>query len=137
MRKHSKRAVLALAGTVTIAGSVAVSSPAMAASTPIGACGGGSYHVVDKHDLGPSVIYLMYNGSTNCVVNWKDSPSSAFIDVWIWRQSDGEGPYDGGNFSTYAGPVKLYAAGDCIIWGGSTKTSSDWKSWESHWEHCG
>jgi hypothetical protein len=31
----------------------------MAASSPITACGGGSYHVIDQHDLGKATIYLL------------------------------------------------------------------------------
>ncbi|MCO6010093.1 spore-associated protein A [Actinoallomurus purpureus] len=133
MRKFNKGAVLALAGAAAVAGSVAVSTPAMAASSPIAACGGGSYHVIDTHDLGAATIYLMYNGSTNCVVTWKDSSNSTSVEAWLRRQSDGKIVYDVGNYSTYAGPVRLSAAGSCIGWGGHYGSTQ----WISDWSHCG
>jgi hypothetical protein len=132
VRKIKRGAALAFAATLALAGSVAFSTPAMAASTPIGACGGGSYHVIDKHDLGPAVIYLLYNGSTNCVVTWKDKPNSQWVSARIKTRNAAD-RYDSGYFSTYAGPVKVYAPGTCISWGG--EYGALW--WYSKYEHCG
>lgn len=135
MRKSVKGAALALTSAAALAGSMAVSSPAMAASTPIGACGGGSYHVIDQHKTGSSTIYLLYNGSTNCVVNWLDSPGPQWVEVSLKRQSDNKEVRDSGSFTTYAGPVKLSAAGTCIKWGGVV--GYGYPGWTSPWSHCG
>ncbi|MEO3796058.1 spore-associated protein A [Nonomuraea sp. B10E15] len=131
MRTWKKGAAVAFATVAAFAGTLAVGSPAMAASSPIAACGGGSYHVIDKHDLGRATVYLMYNGSTNCVVTWKDSPNNTYVDAVIrvgdvWRN-------DPGHYSTYAGPVKMSAAGKCIRWGGDYGSTQ----YTSPWEHCG
>jgi hypothetical protein len=105
----------------------------MAASSPIAACGGGSYHVIDSHDLGKATIYLMYNGSTNCVVTWKDSSNTLFVTANIKAAGDDYYQEDAGHYSYYAGPVKRSAAGKCITWGGVY----DMSSYQSGWEHCG
>ncbi|MEV4567147.1 spore-associated protein A [Nonomuraea sp. NPDC049419] len=133
MRKIKQGAALAFAATLALAGSFAFSTPAMAASTPIGACGGGSYHVINKRDLGPAVIYLLYNGTTNCVVTWKDKPDNKWVSAVI-RTYDINYRTDEGYFSTYAGPVKVNAAGQCIKWGGDY---GDSLGWTSPWMHCG
>lgn len=133
MRKFRKVAGLTIAAAAALAGTVATSSPAMAASTPIGACGGGSYHEIDKHDLGAATIHLLYNGKTNCVVTWKDNPNGAYVLAQI-RVAGGGWHSDGGFYSTYAGPVKVSAAGKCIQWRGSYSTG---KVYESPVEHCG
>ena len=134
MRSFNKgAAVLALAGAAVVAGVGAISTPATAAASPIAACGGGSYHVIDTHDLGRAKIYLLYNGSTNCVVTWKDSPNSTYVHAWLTRRSDGRVAFDEGNYSTYAGPVKLSAAGTCVAWGGKYGSTQ----WISDWSHCG
>lgn len=132
MRKSKQGIVLALATAATLAGSLLASGPAMAASSPIGACGGGKYHVIDKQDLGAATVYLLYNGSTNCVVTWKDHPNKTYVKALIHRERQ---PWttDAGHFSTYAGPVKIAAKGKCIQWGGDYGS----KQYTSHFEHCG
>ena len=136
MRKFKQKAALALTTAVMLAGSVAVSSPADAASTPQAACGSG-YHEIDHHTLSTAVIYLMYNGSTNCVVTWKTAYVGTRTDTYAYVEKDGIGidpKTDQGLFTSYAGPVKVQAPGACIKWGGSAKGSS---VWYSGWSHCG
>ncbi|MFC5750779.1 spore-associated protein A [Actinomadura rugatobispora] len=136
MRNFKKGAALALASAAAIAGSIFTSSPAMAASSPIAACGGGSYHVIDKEYVGKAIIYLLYNGTTNCVVTWKNSPgTTTYVSAQI-RKPGGSWKSDGGNYRTYAGPVKVNAAGQCIQWGGSYGSNPN-EGWYSPWEHCG
>ncbi|WP_406319675.1 spore-associated protein A [Streptosporangium sp. NBC_01639] len=132
MRRFKQGAALAVATVAALAGTLAAGSPAMAASTPIAACGGGSYHVIDQHDLGKATIYLMYNGTTNCVVTWKDSPNTEWVGVYLVVQG---GSYlgDADYYSTYAGPVKLSAKGKCIEWGGVYGSIG----YTSPLEHCG
>ncbi|GLY79759.1 spore-associated protein A [Actinoallomurus iriomotensis] len=134
MHKVVKKVALSVSAAVALAVPLSVNNPAMAASSPIAACGGGSYHVIDKHDLGPAVIYLLYNGTTNCVVTWKDSPNTTSVYASIQRQSDGKEVQDVGHYSTYAGPVKLNAAGTCVWWMGGYGNSYEWGS---GWSHCG
>ncbi|WP_406311514.1 spore-associated protein A [Streptosporangium sp. NBC_01639] len=131
MRRLKQGAALAVATVAALAGTLATGSPAMAASSPIGACGGGSYHEIDRHDLGKATVYLLYNGTTNCVVTWKDSRNSTFVNAVI--RTTGNWIEDPGNFSTYAGPVKLSAKGKCIQWGGDYGSTQ----YTSPLEHCG
>jgi hypothetical protein len=105
----------------------------MAASSPIAACGGGSYHVIDQHDLGKATIYLLYNGTANCAVTWKDSSNTTRVGVAIYKQSGGYDS-DEGNYSTYAGPVKVEAPGTCIFY---TGVYGSGPYWDSPWGHCG
>ncbi|MGW2162279.1 spore-associated protein A [Nonomuraea sp. NPDC001699] len=134
-----RKATLALASAAMLVGSVAVSGPANAASSPIAACGGGSYHVIDQHSLsGGAIIYLLYNGTYNCVVTWKTGSSAGSpsnMGAFLQRKSDEKSVSDRGSYSYYAGPVKLAASGTCIIWGGFAFGS--YASWYSAWSHCG
>ncbi|WP_326826842.1 spore-associated protein A [Streptosporangium sp. NBC_01756] len=133
MRRFKQGAALAVATVAALAGALATSSPAMAASSPISACGGGSYHVIDQHDLGKATVYLLYNGTTNCVVTWKDSPNSTYVNAVMRVEGSTTWGQDPGNFSTYAGPVKISAKGQCIQWGGIYGSAY----YTSPFEHCG
>lgn len=138
VRKFKQRAMLALAITAVLAGgSVAVSGPAGAASSPYEACGGGGYRVIDHHDLDAiATIYLFYNGSTDCVVTWKKAPyagKSSYMDANISKQGSSVWVDDYNKYAYYAGPVKVTAPGTCIKWGGYTEGVP---SWVSTWTHC-
>ncbi|MEU5943845.1 hypothetical protein ABZ807_32910 [Micromonospora sp. NPDC047548] len=135
MSVFKRSATLALGIVATLAASVSWSSPAMAASSPIAACGGGSYHVIDSHAYGSSATtYLLYNGSTNCVVTWKTGAAGNAAWVRAVVQVYGSpGVVDADYYRYYAGPVKVNAPGKCIMWGGSY--GSQW--YESPFEHCG
>ncbi|GAA4512883.1 hypothetical protein GCM10023191_079260 [Actinoallomurus oryzae] len=136
-----RKALITLATAVAVAGSVvAVGGPAEAASSPIAACGGGSYHVIDTHDLsGYATIYLMYNGSTDCVVTWrtKDVGTARWTTAYVQKQG-GDQIANNGYFQYYAGPVKVSAAGVCIKWGGTVNEGNGHVAvWNSDWSHCG
>ncbi|MFG3437496.1 hypothetical protein ACGF0J_09655 [Nonomuraea sp. NPDC047897] len=135
MSNIRRSATLALGMAATLAASVTLSGPAVAASSPIEACGGGSYHVIDSHAFGSSATtYLLYNGSTNCVVTWKTGGRGNTAWVRAMVQAYGSsGKVDADHYRYYAGPVKAHAPGKCIRWGGSY--GDQW--WESPWEHCG
>ncbi|RVX41867.1 hypothetical protein EDD27_4449 [Nonomuraea polychroma] len=133
-------AVLALTGLLT------PSTPAVADSSPISVCGGGRYHVIDSHKLSKNrvvyaTIYLLYNGSTNCVITWKSGShigNSAKLYSFIARQSDKKQKSDLGRYDIYAGPRKLKAPGECIRWGGGYYPKRGERLWWfSSWEHCG
>lgn len=130
-----RSASLALMTAAALVASAGLSSPAMAASSPIEACGGGSYHVIDSHAYGSSAVtYLLYNGSTDCVVTWKTGAAGNTAWLRAVVQAYGSpGKVDADYYRYYAGPVKVYAPGTCIMWGGSY--GSQW--YESPWEHCG
>jgi len=135
VRNIRRSATLTIGIAAALAASVTLSSPAMAASSPIEACGGGSYHVIDSHSYGSSATtYLLYNGGTDCVVTWKTGAAGNSAWVRAVVQAYGSpGVVDANYYHYYAGPVKVYAPGKCIMWGGSYDTQ--W--YESPWEHCG
>ncbi|WP_256668668.1 hypothetical protein [Nocardia cyriacigeorgica] len=117
-----------------------MAAPANAASSPIAACGGGSYRVINQQDLKNfATIYLMYNGRTNCVVTWKKidigkkTSTSAAVRIY------GRNPVvDDGMYAYYAGPVKVDAAGQCISWEGSAQHDGFTAAWGSNGPvHCG
>lgn len=132
-----KKKALALAGAATMAASLVAigATPAMAATTPIGACGGGSYHEIDHHAVGDAVVHLLYNGSTNCVVTWRNHPGAKiYLQANIEAQGGDGFHVDGNLYTTYAGPVKVSAAKTCIRWGG---VYGDHDNYSSGWGHCG
>ncbi|NUW30931.1 acetyltransferase [Nonomuraea sp. SMC257] len=134
MGKLKKSAVTALGLVAALAGTIVTSGPAAAASSPVEACGGGSYHVIDSHALGSSAtIYLLYNGTTNCVVTWKTGArgNTTYVEARLRH----DGMYfrvDPGHYQYYAGPVKVDAGARCIMWGGGYGDTL----WTSGWEHC-
>jgi hypothetical protein len=139
------RKALSLTATIAavLAASVTTSGAAEAASSPVAACGGGSYHEIDSHKLGSvATIHLLYNGSTNCVVTWKTNPGtrSRLLAAIAKQESDGGFRHyenDDDDYLTYAGPVKVSAAGTCIDWGGGAMISGVWNAWYSGPSHCG
>ncbi|WP_229812194.1 hypothetical protein [Lentzea flava] len=143
MNKFRKALSLSLATAAVLAASVTMSTAAQAASSPIEACGGGSYHEIDSHKLGSvATIRLLYNGSTNCVVTWRTNPGSPTRLLAAIAKENADGSYtdfknDDKPYTTYAGPVKVSAAGKCIIWGGGVTISGVWNAWYSAPSHCG
>lgn len=119
MRTPKKGITLAFAVAAALAGTVATSSPASAASSPIEICGGGSYHVIDQHNLESATAYLLYNGTYNCVVTVKKTTgTTTYIGAMIRIEGSANYTTDLGRYQFYAGPVKVKAPGRCIEWGG-------------------
>ncbi|ADD42778.1 M23 family metallopeptidase [Stackebrandtia nassauensis] len=104
-------------------------------------CGSG-YKQVDSKAINAGgkrqgTVYLLYNASkgNNCVATMKavslgkKTATSAFLEVKGSKKVT-----DSGNFAYYSGPVRKYAKGTCVKWGGSvgstTVNSGDWS-------HCG
>lgn len=142
VNKFRKALSLGITTAAVLAASVAMSTAAEAASSPIDACGGGSYHEIDSHRLGGVTIHLLYNGSTNCVVTWRANPGSPTRLLAAIAKENADGSYtdfknDDKPYTTYAGPVKVSAAGKCIIWGGGVTISGVWNAWYSAPSHCG
>lgn len=89
-----------------------------------GVCGSG-YAVIDSHALTGGTVYLAYNRSTgyNCVVTIRNTSGTRIsMNAKVSRAGQ---PWisDPGQFTTYAGPVKVHAPHACIDWGGEIGTS--------------
>lgn len=101
--------------------------------TPREVCGS-AFHVIDHQNISGAVVYLLYNGSSNCVTTIKSTslgrptPTRATLLV-----RGGGGGDDLGSYRYFAGPVKASAHGKCVRWGGATSGGS----YLSPWEHCG
>ncbi|GAA4609647.1 spore-associated protein A [Actinoallomurus liliacearum] len=133
MKKALRTLVAGAAVAGGIAGGVALASPASAA-TPAGVCGSG-YSQIDKHTMSGSTIYLLFNGSSNCVVTFKTTSVGKATRTGAYLQVSGKTPVeDTDDYTTYAGPVRQSAAGKCIVWGGGTSAGG---FWYSGWSHCG
>jgi hypothetical protein len=126
-------ALLATLGAVLL-GLVAGTGSASAA-TYNGACGSG-YSVIDHHGLPGGTIFLTFSSSTgkNCVVTVRDTPGAAiYMDAFISLAGAPTWIDDPGYWTTYAGPVYVYAPGRCIDWGGDIN-----HIWWADWNvHCG
>ncbi|MEV4975318.1 hypothetical protein [Streptomyces scopuliridis] len=129
---------VAVVVAVAAAGLLGTAVPASAAAaSPTAVCGSG-YSVIDSHRLGtPATIYLLYSGSTgkNCVVTIRDTTGTATrTEAWVTK-TDGKRVIDTGDYTSYAGPVYIPAAGTCVKWGGGF--GKETYDWESDWGHCG
>ncbi|MCG5213146.1 peptidoglycan recognition protein family protein [Streptosporangium soli] len=102
--------------------------------TPEQVCGTG-YDVIDSAALGSSgTVYLLYNGTSNCVATMKSTSLGTATAVSAYLEVEGQTRItDSGNFSYYAGPVRASAAGKCVRWGGKAGSSV----YDSPLEHCG
>ena len=127
--------VAAAAAALTIGATAANAQQAAPNSYSDTALCGSGYGRLATHDLPHAVIYLDYNGSTDCVVTIKTAlvGTPSLVEAFVYRQSDAAGGDDTGNYSYYAGPERVYAPQTCIDWGGSDDTTY----WESGWSHCG
>lgn len=105
--------------------------------TPAQVCGAG-YSQIDQRTLtgGTAKIYLLYNGSRNCVVTMKYGTgvgTAESMSAWVQVEGASSRQSDSGSYKYYAGPVYVYAPQKCVKWGGSYGGAS----WGSGWEHCG
>jgi hypothetical protein len=85
------------------------------------ACGAG-YGVVNSAPIGSTgTVYLTYSAKTkeNCVVTVRTKPGTAVhMTASLGLGSHTRDVVDEGNYTTYAGPVYLYAPGQCVSWRG-------------------
>ncbi|GAA4563880.1 spore-associated protein A [Planotetraspora kaengkrachanensis] len=98
-------------------------------------CGSG-YGVVDSHALNGATVYLLYNNGSgkNCVVTMSKYVITQKIKMSaVLQVQGGSSGNDAGDYTAYAGPVRLAAPGTCVIWGGGYGSAS----WKSGWSHCG
>ncbi|WP_017573925.1 hypothetical protein, partial [Nocardiopsis halotolerans] len=111
-----KAATLAAATGIAAAGLMGTAAPAFAASYN-GACGSG-YGVVNKIELPDNrgTTFLTYNNSNgyNCVVTVRTNPgATTLMEAFIRTSGSSSWKKDRGDYTTYAGPVYLHAAGQC------------------------
>jgi len=102
---------------------------------------GNAFSVIDSRKLVKDSksfgrVYLLYNADTgkNCTATIKHrSLGSATRTVAYVEKQGGTRATDSGDYGWYAGPVKRYAPGTCIKWGGSVNGVA----FNSAWSHCG
>ncbi|ROO90399.1 hypothetical protein EDD29_8124 [Actinocorallia herbida] len=118
-----KRTATTAALSVTaLAVTFAVAGPA-AAATYGGECGSG-YSVVNSAAIGSKgTVFLTYSFATgkNCVVAKRNSAGSAvLLEAGLSVSPVGTHwpAYDGGYYTSYAGPIYVSAAGKCVDWMG-------------------
>jgi hypothetical protein len=127
MRLLSKTALIGAAAAAVVTGSITMAAPASAASYG-GQCGSG-YGVVNSFSLPDSrgTVFLTYSSATgkNCVVTVRTTPGTAtLMEAYLKRSSSSTWVKDSGNYTTYAGPVYVSAAGQCVDWGGTIGTAT-------------
>ncbi|MGW0564803.1 spore-associated protein [Streptomyces sp. NPDC003016] len=90
--------------------------------TPQGVCGSG-YKTVNSVPVGSlGTVYLTYNSANgmNCVATIRTSPGTAKnMSVYVYVPDTDEWAGESGNFTSYAGPGRVYGKGHCVNWGGS------------------
>jgi hypothetical protein len=102
--------------------------------TPAEVCGSG-YEVIDSASLTGGSVHLLYNSGNgyNCVVTLKSTSLGTASAVSAFLEPEGAArTTDQGNFTYYAGPVRVSAPNVCVRWGGSVGSSS----YTSPFEHC-
>lgn len=137
MRKFVRRS-LAVAGAAVFATTAlwTTASPASAA-TYNGACGDG-YAVINSYDLSSDrgTIFLTYNNSNghNCVTTVRTvAGTTTLVEAMVRVSGSSDWVIDSGDYTTYAGPVHVEAAGKCIDWGGTIGTET--RTFPN--QHCG
>ncbi|MEZ0072496.1 serine/threonine-protein kinase [Planotetraspora sp. GP83] len=104
--------------------------------TATGVCGSG-FKVVDAHGwAGAATTYLLYNAATgkNCVITLSKYVVPGKIKMGaVLQVKGGASASQWGAYTVYAGPLRLAAAGKCVIWGGGYGAAT----WKSAWSHCG
>ncbi|XVU28397.1 hypothetical protein ACQPZJ_15535 [Actinoplanes sp. CA-054009] len=134
LRKLAASVVALTAATLAV-----TAAPAQAASYN-GACGTG-YRVIDSLKVGGTTAgtgtaFLTYNNGWNCVVVVSNTPGTRdWMRAQVKRSGDSGWIEDAGNYTQYAGPVYVYAAGSCVDWGGAVGNKGlVWLEWD---DHCG
>lgn len=124
------------AGAHRSAPSAAKAVGAVSPATYNNACGSG-YSVIDTLTLTGGHVYLTYNGSNgyNCVVTVRNTAGTAeFMAAGIrLAGNDASEVVDADDYTSYAGPVYLHAAGKCIDWIGQIASAAQ----EQDDSHCG
>ena len=117
------KAVGAVAASVGVAGAIALAAPGVASAAAYGGQCGSSYGVVDAEPISGGTVYLTRYGNTVCAVTIRTYPGARqSMSVWLRRSGTTTWTNDPGDYTTYAGPVYVYAPG-CADFGGRILTS--------------
>lgn len=153
MRSFSRALVPAAAAVMLLQAAPAGADPApadpdsvvAAAATPESVCGSG-YRIIDSVPIKTprlwATSYLLYNNNGyNCVVTWKNTNLGVrtYTEARIQVQGSSTIHRNGGNFTTYAGPVRVQAGGKCVQFGGIASDAPGGQRFQalSPWGHCG
>ncbi|MGI5325471.1 hypothetical protein [Actinomadura nitritigenes] len=152
MRLMAKITTTVLAASIAGAGVAAVAAPANAAT---GSCGAGYRYLKGKNHFpikhgkkvgGYADLYYNAGNGKNCAIVRAGGSGASHITVLLSRYdkknhapektvTDGFGKKQ--NFKSYAGPVKIWAAGRCITVVGSLKRGSVYYQGGATKVHCG
>ncbi|MBD0424677.1 hypothetical protein H0H10_36865 [Streptomyces sp. TRM S81-3] len=131
-RRSARRAATAAASLALCTGGLVVGGAGTAEAAAI--CAGNK---IDTLEFYSGYTYLYYSSATgmNCAYTVPKSGSGTrqFMHVGLFRQSDGAGVWDSGQYTQYAGPVYLHAPGTCVSFNGQV---ASW-SGNSGYGHCG
>jgi predicted Ser/Thr protein kinase len=96
---------------------------------------GGGYYVQRSSSFAGGEVFQLYNDSGyNCVVTVKTTGVGQKSGVWAEvTRKDGTKAADRGSYTYYAGPVFLYAKGQCVKYAGGTGRASA----SGPWGNCG
>ncbi|MEO3786170.1 spore-associated protein A [Actinocorallia sp. B10E7] len=120
--KFTKTAATVACTAAALAGTLVAAAPASAA-TYGGECGSG-YKVVNSDAIGTKgTVFLTYNSSTgkNCAIAKRNTVGSAVlveVGLGVYPVGSHWPAFQGGYFTSYAGPIYLSAAGRCVDWMG-------------------
>lgn len=108
-----------VAGTTAAFGATAHAAPNV---TPQGVCGS-AYKTVNSAPIGSlGTVYLTYNSANgkNCVATIRKNPGTAkAMSTYVYVPDTDEWAGDSGDFTSYAGPSRVYGKGYCVSWGGN------------------
>jgi hypothetical protein len=125
MTNRVKRRLLGIAGSVMLAGGALVATAGTAeAASPCPGTHLGNWPITGGY------ISVYYNAATgrNCALTYTNTPGvRQYIYVSISKWSGGARDEDEGMFKYYAGPVSVYAPGQCIGIEGRVGTSGPYE----------
>lgn len=96
-------------------------APALASVPYNGVCGDG-HNVINSAAIPGGTVYLTYNNDDgeNCVIVIRaDEGEEMTMDAVLKTSTSTSWERDPGEWTVYAGPVYLEAAGECVDWGGA------------------
>ncbi|MGW0855229.1 spore-associated protein [Streptomyces sp. NPDC002690] len=106
-------------GTTVAFGATAQAAPNV---TPQGVCGS-AYKTVNSAPVGSlGTVYLTYNSANgnNCVATIRSNPGTVkYMSAYIYVPDTDAWAEDYGNYTSYAGPGRVYGKGHCVSWGGN------------------
>lgn len=142
----SARALATAAAAALLLQAVPAGATTAAAASPQSVCGSG-YGVIDTLPISTgklwATVYLLYNSGNgyNCVVTMKtaDIGTATYTQARIQVSGSSTIHRDSGNFTSYAGPVRVKAAGKCVQFGGIASDGPGGQRFQSlsSWGHCG